>query len=128
VPLQNEAAWPYLWIYSLVTLLNILCTGLLGQHELLQQRPLQQQLKRLLLVLLPLWLALVLLRQYLIMQYASDMTQDVSSPLKYFLAFSLVLLPLAGCHARFPLSGQWHSLDRAERAAQPWRGLRPLPA
>ncbi len=103
VPLQDEAAWPYLWIYSLVTLLNILLTGLLGQHELLQQRPLLPQLWRVLLVLLPLWLAMVLLRQYLIMSYASDMLLNVSSMLKYFLAFSLVLLPLMGWLAVFML-------------------------
>lgn len=103
VPLQNETSWPYLWIYSLVTLINILLTGLLGQHELLTQRPLLQQLKRLLLVLLPLWLAMVLLRQYLIMNYASAMVQNVDSVLKYFLAFSLVLLPLAGWLAVFML-------------------------
>ncbi|PKM21263.1 MAG: transcriptional regulator [Gammaproteobacteria bacterium HGW-Gammaproteobacteria-15] len=103
VPLQNEATWPYLAIYSLVTLINILCTGVLGHHELLQQRPFLQQLKRLLLVLLPLWLLLVILRQYLVMQYASDMMYNVSSVLKYFSAFSLVLLPLAGWLAVFML-------------------------
>lgn len=103
VPLQDEASWPYLWIYSLVTLLNIGCTGLLGQHELLQPRPLRQQLIRLLLILAPLWLVMVVLRQYLIMHYASDMLQNVESPLKYFLAFSLVLLPLAGWLAVFML-------------------------
>ncbi|MDP2715194.1 sensor histidine kinase [Rheinheimera sp.] len=103
VPLQNEATWPYLCIYSLLTLINILLTGLLGRHELLQQRPLLQQLKRLLLALLPLWLLLVPLRQYLIMQYATDMAHDSGSPLKYFLAFSLVLLPLAGWLAVFML-------------------------
>ena len=103
VPLQSEASWPYLWIYSLITLLNIVITGLLGQHELLQQRPLLQQFKRLLLVLLPLWLLLVPLRQYLVMNYASDTMQNVDSMLKYFLAFSLVLLPLAGWAAVFML-------------------------
>ncbi|WP_254795641.1 sensor histidine kinase [Arsukibacterium indicum] len=103
VPLQDESSWPYIWIYSLVTLLNILLTGILGQHELAQQRPLLVQLKRLLLVLLPWWLLMVLLRQYLITTYASDMLQDVSSNLKYFLAFNLVLLPLAGWLAVFML-------------------------
>ena len=96
VPLQNEAVWPYLWIYSLVTLINLTVTGMLGQHELLQQRRLTSQLKRLLIVLLPLWILMVLLRQYLVMNYATDMVQEVDSALKYFLAFSLVLLPLAG--------------------------------
>ena len=103
VPLQNEASWPYLWIYSLTTLINILTTGWLGQHELLQQRPLLQQLKRLLRVLIPFWLAMVVLRQYLVMHYASDMVQNVDSILRYFLAFSLVLLPLAGWLAVFML-------------------------
>lgn len=103
VPLQDEATWPYLAIYSLVTVINLTVTGLLGQHELLQPRPLLQQLKRLLLVLLPLWLAMVVLRQYLVLTYASDTLQNVSSVLKYFLAFSLVLLPLAGWLAVFML-------------------------
>ncbi|MBU1310217.1 MAG: histidine kinase [Gammaproteobacteria bacterium] len=103
VPLQNESSWPYLWIYSLVTLINVLCTGLLGQHELLQQRPFWLQLKRLLLILLPLWLAMVVLRQTLVMQYATTMLQEVDSVLKYFVAFSLVLLPLAGWLAVFML-------------------------
>ncbi|HEX5792701.1 MAG TPA: histidine kinase, partial [Rheinheimera sp.] len=103
VPLQNEAAWPYLWIYSLVTLINFIVTGLLGQHELTQQRPLLQQLQRLLQVLLPLWLCMVVLRQTLVMAYASDAMQDVDSALKYFLAFQLVLLPLVGWLAVFML-------------------------
>lgn len=103
VPLQNESTWPYLWIYSLVTLINVLVTGALGQHELQQQRPMLQQLARLLVVLLPLWCCMVILRQSLIMAYASDAMQDVGSLLKYFLAFMLVLLPLAGWLAVFML-------------------------
>lgn len=103
VPLQNELTWPYLWIYALLTLLNILLTGALGQHELAQQQALPAQLRRLLLVVVPWWVLLVLLRQYLVMTYASDMVQDVSSNLRYFLAFSLVLLPLAGWLAVFML-------------------------
>ncbi|SNY53935.1 Histidine kinase [Arsukibacterium tuosuense] len=103
VPLQREQTWPYLWIYSLVTVLNILLTGLLGQCELFKQQPLTAQLRRLLLILVPWWVLMVLLRQYLVMNYASDMVQDVSSNLKYFLAFSLVLLPLAGWLAVFML-------------------------
>jgi two-component system, LytTR family, sensor kinase len=103
VPLQNEAAWPYLWIYSLVTLVNIVVTGLLGHYELQPHRSLLAELKRLLLVLLPLWFCMVLLRQSLIMAYASDAMQEVQSPLKYFVAFTLVLLPLAGWLAVFML-------------------------
>ncbi|MDX1677941.1 sensor histidine kinase [Arsukibacterium sp.] len=103
VPLQDELTWPYLWIYSVVTLLNILVTGALGQHELSGRRPFLVQLGRLLRVLLPWWLLMVLLRQYLIMTYASDMLSDVSSGLKYLLAFNLVLLPLAGWLAIFML-------------------------
>ena len=103
VPLQNEAAWPYLCIYSLITLIHFTVTGLLGQHELHQPRPFRQQLRRLLAVLLPLWLMMVVLRQSLIMAYASETMTDVSSPLKYLQAFSLVLLPLAGWLAVFML-------------------------
>ena len=62
VPLQNESTWPYLWIYTVVTLINVAVTGALGQHELAKQRPLLQQVRRLLWLLLPLWLAMVLLR------------------------------------------------------------------
>jgi two-component system, LytTR family, sensor kinase len=103
VPLQNETTWPYLWIYSLVTLINLVVTGLLGQYELRQQRPLLQQLQRLLLVLFPLWFCMVILRQTLVMAYASDAMQDISSVLKYVMAFMLVLLPLAGWLAVFML-------------------------
>ena len=103
VPLQNEAAWPYLCIYSLITLIHFTVTGLLGQYELQQPRPFRQQLRRLLAVLLPLWLLMVVLRQSLIMAYASETMTDVSSPLKYLQAFSLVLLPLAGWLAVFML-------------------------
>lgn len=103
VPMQDEAAWPYIWIYSLVTLINIIITGVLGQHELQSQRPLLQQLNRLLVVLVPLWLCMVLLRQTLVMQHASFSLNDVDSVLKYFVAFTLVLLPLAGWLAVFML-------------------------
>ena len=103
VPLQNESTWPYLWIYTVVTLINVAVTGALGQHELAKQRPLLQQVRRLLWLLLPLWLAMVLLRQYLVMQYASDMDYDTGSLLTYFMAFTLVLLPLAGWLAVYML-------------------------
>ena len=103
VPLQNESTWPYLWIYTVVTLINVAVTGALGQHELAKQRPLLQQVRRLLWLLLPLWLAMVLLRQYLVMQYASDMVYDTGSLLTYFMAFTLVWLPLA--ITVFPLDG-----------------------
>lgn len=128
VPLQNEDTWPYLWIYSLVTLLNIIVTGALGQHELLAPRPFLPQLRRMLLVVVPLWLLLVLLRQYLVMNYATDMVQDVSSNLKYFLAFSLVLLPLAGWLAVFMLlkANQLHytSLLKQQQLAKQARQAR----
>ena len=103
VPLQNEAVWPYLWVYSLVTLINIVVTGWLGQYYLQQKRSLKQQLLTLSYYLLPLWLGMTVLRQYLIMQYASDMTVTLTSPLRYLMAFSLVLLPLAGWLAVFLL-------------------------
>ena len=63
VPLQNEAAWPYMAIYTLVTLINFSVTGWLGWHELHKALPLLKQLKRLLLYLLPLWLLRTVLRQ-----------------------------------------------------------------
>ncbi|MEO3878439.1 sensor histidine kinase [Rheinheimera fenheensis] len=128
VPLQNEATWPYLWIYSLITLINLCLTGLLGQHELQQQRALWPQLRRLLYYLVPLWLAMVLLRQYLIMHHASDMLLGVTSPLKYLMAFSLVLLPLAGWLAVFMLikTNQLHyaSVQQQQRLAQQARQAR----
>jgi two-component system, LytTR family, sensor kinase len=103
VPLQEESAWPYLWIYSLITLINIVVTGILAQHELKTQRPLVKQLQRLLLILVPLCCALVVLRQSLIMRYATSALADIDSPLKYTTAFMLVLLPLAGWLAVFML-------------------------
>lgn len=103
VPLQDESAWPYLWIYTLVSCINFSVTGVLGQYELQRQLPLFTQLKRLLVVLIPLWLAMVVLRQSLVMAYASDAMHNVDSPLKYFVAFSLVLLPLSGWLAIFML-------------------------
>lgn len=103
VPLQNEAVWPYLLVYAAITFINILFTGLLGSYELRHQRPLAQQLKRLLIALLPFWLFQVVLRQVLMMHYATDMLDEVDSVLKYFVAFMLVLLPLAGWLAIFML-------------------------
>lgn len=103
VPLQNEAAWPYLLVYAGITLINILFTGLVGSYELRRQRPLAQQLTRLLVVLLPFWLCQVVLRQVLMMEYATDNLDEVESLLKYFVAFMLVLLPLAGWLAIFML-------------------------
>lgn len=103
VPLQDESAWPYLWIYTLITLIYIVVTGFLAQHELKVQRPLVNQLQRLLLVIIPLCCVLVVLRQFLIMRYATTAFTDVDSPLKYSIAFMLVLLPLAGWLAVFML-------------------------
>ncbi|CAM3761429.1 sensor histidine kinase [Rheinheimera salexigens] len=103
VPLQDESAWPYLWIYSLITLINIIVTGMLAQHELKSQRPLFNQLQRLLLVLIPLCCVLVVLRQSLVMSYATTALNDVDSILKYATAFMLVLLPIAGWLAVFML-------------------------
>lgn len=103
VPMQNEPAWPYLWIYTLVTAINLAVTGWLGHYELTNKLPLSKQLLRLVLVLTPLWLAMVILRQTLVMAYASNNMEGVESPLKYLVAFSLVLLPLAGWLAVFML-------------------------
>ena len=103
VPLQDEPAWPYLWIYTLVTAINFVVTGVLGQFELRNKHPLFKQLTRLLLVLIPLWLCMVILRQSLVMSYTANSMAEVDSALKYLVAFSLVLLPLAGWLAVFML-------------------------
>ena len=119
VPLQNEAAWPYMAIYTLVTLINFSVTGYLGWHELHKSLPLLKQLKRLLLFLLPVWLLMTVLRQTLMLEYAITAEEQSSSWLRFFQAFSLVLLPLAGWLAVFLLikANQLHYLGFIKQQA-----------
>ncbi|GHG60585.1 hypothetical protein GCM10010919_04160 [Alishewanella longhuensis] len=126
--MQERDVWPFLWIYALLTVLNILVTGLLGQHEIGQQRTLLRQLQRLLMLLLPWCLLLILLRQYLMLNYTSDVFQDISSVFKYFLGFAMILLPLAGWLAVFMLlkTNQLHyaSLQKQHQLSQKARQAR----
>lgn len=103
LPAQDTPTWPYLWIYALLTLLNFIFTGVVGQYQLAKHSPLLKQLKLLLLLLLPWWLLMVVLRQHLMMTHVTDVFQDIRSVFKYFLAFSMILLPLAGWLAVFML-------------------------
>jgi len=112
VPLENRSVFPYLAIYTFISAVNFAVTGYLGQKELELNISIKQQALRLARWLIPLWLVLVPVRQYLMMNYA--LTQvDTESPLRYALAFNLVLLPIAGWFALF-LVYKANLLNRAE--------------
>jgi len=100
VPLDNRDVYPYLVIYTLISLVNFIVTGYLGQKELALNISIKQQALRLAWWLIPLWLVLTPVRQYLMMNYAL-MPSETDSLLRYALAFNLVLLPIAGWFALF---------------------------
>ncbi len=100
VPLDDRDVFPYLVIYSLISLVNFIVTGYLGQKELALNISSKQQALRLAWWLIPLWLILTPVRQYLMMNYAL-MPSETDSVLRYALAFNLVLLPIAGWFALF---------------------------
>jgi sensor histidine kinase YesM len=103
VPKQGDQAWPFLLSYSVVTSLALLVTGMLGQHYLIASFSLAQQLKRLLYWLIPLFFALLLLRQRLLEFFTLD-NSKVMSWLDILLGTSqLVFLPLAGWIAVYML-------------------------
>ena len=112
VPLENRSVFPYLVIYSLISMVNFVVAGYLGQKELALNLSIKQQAVRLAWWLIPLWLVLTPVRQYLMMNYAL-MPSETSSPLRYVLAFNLVLLPIAGWFALF-LVYKANLLNRAE--------------
>jgi sensor histidine kinase YesM len=97
LPLQNEPSWPYLGTYTLLTLINLLITGYLGQRDLASTMPLPQQMRRLLYWILPLCLCLLPLRQTLIATYSSNSSTWKSSFAEQMIStVPLVLLPLLG--------------------------------
>jgi hypothetical protein len=112
VPLENRTVFPYLVIYTLISLVNFVVTGYLGQKELTQNISIKQQAMRLAWWLIPLWLILTPVRQYLMMNYAL-LPSETDSLLRYALAFNLVLLPIAGWFALF-LVYKANLLNRAE--------------
>lgn len=112
VPLENRSVFPYLAVYTFISTVNFIVTGYLGQKELLLNISIKQQALRLLVWLVPLWLILVPVRQYLMMNYAL-VAIETESPLRYMLAFNLVLLPIAGWLALF-LVYKANLLNRAE--------------
>lgn len=87
-------------IYFLISTVNFIVTGYLGQKELARNISSKQQALRLARWLIPLWLLLTPVRQYLMMNYAL-MPSETDSILQYALAFNLVLLPIAGWFALF---------------------------
>lgn len=113
VPLDGRAVFPYLMIYLLLSSIAFVVTGLLGQRELRASHNLRQQAIILLRWLIPLWMALVPLRQYLMMNYAMLNYENDVSPLHYLLAFNLVLMPIAGWGALFMVY-KANVLDRLE--------------
>lgn len=112
VPMENRSVFPYLMIYTFISLVNFVVTGYLGQKELALNISVKQQALRLAWWLIPLWLLLTPVRQYLMMNYALIQT-ETESPLRYALAFNLVLLPIAGWFALF-LVYKANLLNRAE--------------
>jgi two-component sensor histidine kinase len=114
VPLENHgrSVFPYLMIYTLISAVNFTVTGYLGQKELALAINIKQQALRLARWLIPLWLLLTPVRQYLMMNYAL-MPSETDSVLRYALAFNLVLLPIAGWFALF-LVYKANLLNRAE--------------
>ena len=105
VPLQDEPAFPYLAVYSLLTLINLAVTGWLGARELAIPLAPWPQLRRLCRWLLPLLLVLVPLRQYLVTEFASKSGDSMMThwALYFVVAIPLVLLPLCGWVAVFLL-------------------------
>jgi two-component system LytT family sensor kinase len=112
VPLENRTVFPYLMIYALISLVNFVVTGYLGQKELGLNISIQQQALRLAYWLIPLWLVLTPVRQHLMLTYAFMQIQT-ESVLLYALAFNLVLLPIAGWFALF-LVYKANLLNRAQ--------------
>ncbi len=112
VPLDDRELFPYLMIYTLISLVNFVVTGYLGQKEQAHNISIKQQAVRLAWWLVPLWLILTPVRQYLMMNYAL-LPSETESPLRYVLAFNLVLLPIAGWFALF-LVYKANLLNRAE--------------
>jgi two-component system, LytTR family, sensor kinase len=112
VPLDDRDLFPYLMIYTLISLVNFVVTGYLGQKEQAHNISIKQQAVRLAWWLIPLWLILTPVRQYLMMNYAL-LPSETESPLRYVLAFNLVLLPIAGWFALF-LVYKANLLNRAE--------------
>ncbi|EGM76162.1 putative regulator of cell autolysis [Rheinheimera sp. A13L] len=112
VPLENRTVFPYLMIYALISLVNFVVTGYLGQKELGLNISIQQQALRLAYWLIPLWLVLTPVRQHLMLTYAF-MQSQTESVLRYALAFNLVLLPIAGWFALF-LVYKANLLNRAQ--------------
>lgn len=100
VPLDDRILFPYLVIYTLLSAVNFVVTGYLGQKELALNISIKQQALRLARWLIPLWLVLTPVRQYLMINYAL-MPTETDSVLRYAMAFNLVLLPIAGWFALF---------------------------
>ena len=103
VPMQGDQAWPFLVSYSTVTCLALLVTGVLGQHYLIASFSLAQQLKRLLYWLIPLFFALLALRQRLLEFYTLELKKIMSWFDILAGTSQLVLLPLAGWVAVYML-------------------------
>ncbi|RVU35672.1 transcriptional regulator [Rheinheimera riviphila] len=104
LPLQNEQSWPYLGTYTLLTLINLVITGYLGQRDLTSTMALPQQMRRLLYWIVPLCLVLLLLRQTLITTYSTNSSAWKSSFAEQMVStLPLVLLPLLGWLAMYLL-------------------------
>ena len=103
VPLQGDQSWPFLVSYTAVSSLGLLVTGWLGHRDLMASYSLAQQLKRLLVWLLPLFLLLLVLRQRLLEFYALEMDKVMGWFDLIFSTSQLVFLPLAGWTAVFML-------------------------
>lgn len=105
IPLQQEASFPYLATYTLITVINLTLTGWLGARELARPFTPAQQLQRLALWLIPLLLLLIPLRQYLLTHYAMKSGPDMMTHWSHYLVVGipLVLLPLCGWVAVFLL-------------------------
>ena len=105
IPLQQEASFPYLATYTLITLINLSITGWLGARELARPCTPLQQLKRLAVWLIPLLLLLIPMRQYLLTHYAMKSGPEMMTHWSHYfvVGIPLVLLPLCGWVAVFLL-------------------------
>jgi len=119
LPLQDEPAWPYLGTYTLLTVIDLAVTGYLGQRDLAKTIPLSQQMRRLLIWIVPLCLLLQPLRFHLLKTYSSNGHKWESSYAELMLgSLQLVLLPLLGWLAVYLLIKANHLYQKEFMAQQ----------
>lgn len=102
MPLQQTSSWPFLFSYSVLTLLNILLTGLLAYQIQRQPAAVSLLFRRLLCWLLPWSVLLTVLRFELVNLWQVPVSFHTRTE-AVAMTFFLVILPLAGWLAGFLL-------------------------